>query len=139
MQFVGNWNHIFHLTFQNEKLWGKRSNKAVTIWSSIIISVVEVVPLLKRVIPKVYQGCVIRNFTSLLLFQATRTAETSIVRLEIWKLYWWIKGIGWSILKKKKKEASVYNWETQNNIYLIYLFILEYQCYNKFNNLCFLS
>lgn len=139
MQFVGNWNHIFHLTFQNEKLWGKRSNKAVTIWSSIIISVVEVVPLLKRVIPKVYQACVIRNFTSLLLFQATRTAETSIVRLEIWKLYWWKKGIGWSILKKKKKEASVYNWETQNNIYLIYLFILEYQCYNKFNNLCFLS
>lgn len=43
------------------------------------------------------------------------------------------------IKKKKKKEASVYNWETQNNIYLIYLFILEYQCYNKFNNLCFLS
>lgn len=99
VQFVGNWNHIFHLTFQNENLWGKRSNKAVTIWSSIIISVVGVVPHLKKVTPKVYQACVTINiFTSLLLFQTIRTAETSVMLL-VNIIPWWKRN--WVVHKNK--------------------------------------
>lgn len=45
---------------------------------------VGVVPHLKKVTPKVCQAFVtLRNFTSLLLFQMMKTAETSIMYLEI--------------------------------------------------------